>query len=60
MFLFDMKKIDLRDLLYPKINGINILPFKCIYAFNQLALLCPSAQFIRVLLVAVILVAGQG
>lgn len=60
MFLFDMKKIDLRDLLYPKVNGVNILPFKCIYSFNQLSLLCPSVQSIRVLLMAIILVAGQG
>jgi hypothetical protein len=60
MFLFDMKKIDLRDLLYPKVNNINILPFKCIYAFSLLALLCPSVLYVRVLLMAIVLVAAQG
>lgn len=59
MFLFDMKKIDLRDLVYPKINNINILPFKCIYAFNLLSLLCPSVLYLRGFLIALVLVAAQ-
>jgi hypothetical protein len=60
MFLFDMKKIDLRDLLYPKVNNVNILPFKCVYAFKFISLLCPSVLYLRALLLAVILVAAQG
>lgn len=60
MFLFDMKKIDLRDLLYPKVNNINILPFKCVYGFSFLSLLCPSVMYLRGLFVAIVLVAAQG
>lgn len=59
MFLFDMKKIDLRNLLYPKINNVNILPFKCVYAFNLLSLLCPSVFYLRGLFIAIVLVAAQ-
>ena len=59
MFLFDMKKIDLRDLLYPKINNGNILPFKCVYTFNLLSLLCPSVFYLRGLLISIVLVAAQ-
>ena len=60
MFLFDMKKIDLRDLLYPKVNNINILPFKNSYVFSFICLLGPSVKYLRAMLLALVLAAAQG
>ncbi len=60
MFLFDLKKIDLRELLYPKINNVNILPFTNSYVFSFLCLLCPSVKYLRAMLIAIILAAAQG
>lgn len=52
VYLTEKKKIDLRNLFYPKINNHNIFPFKCIYRYNILSLFCPSVFYLRGFLLA--------
>jgi hypothetical protein len=58
IFLFERKKIDLRNLMYPKVNNENILPFKCIYQFNFFALFAPAVTLLRVVLLSLIISFG--
>lgn len=55
VFLFERKKIDLRNLLYPKVNNENIMPFKCVYQFNFFALFAPVVIMLRILLLSFII-----
>lgn len=56
IFLFEKKKIDLRNLMYPKVNNENILPFRCNYRFNLIALMTPVVTFMRLTILSIILV----
>jgi hypothetical protein len=58
IFLFEKKKIDLRNVMYPKVNGENILPFKSIYRFNFFALFAPVVTLLRLTLLASIMAFG--
>lgn len=58
IFLFEMKKIDLRNLYYPKINNENILPFRNIYRFSFIPLYCIHVTYLRATILSVILVFG--
>lgn len=53
-----MKKIDLRNLYYPKINNENILPFRNIYKFSFLPLCCIFVTYLRAIILAVVLSFG--
>jgi hypothetical protein len=52
VFLSEKKKIDLRDIYYPQINNENIFPFRCVYKYTFLALLCPNVLYLRVILLS--------
>jgi hypothetical protein len=54
-----MKKIDLRNLYYPKINNENILPFRNIYKFSFLPLCCIIVTYLRATILSLILVFGS-
>jgi Mn2+/Fe2+ NRAMP family transporter len=56
IFLFEKKKIDLRNLMYPKVNNENILPFRCSYRFNLLALFTPVVTLLRLTFISAILI----
>ena len=58
IFLFEKKKIDLRNLMYPKVNNENILPFKCVYRFNFFALFAPAVTMLRLVLLSFIISFG--
>ena len=51
-----MKKIDLRNILYPKINNENMLPFRVIYRYGFLALSCLIFTYLRAIVLSLILV----
>jgi hypothetical protein len=53
-----MKKIDLRNLYYPKVNNENILPFRNIYKFSFLALCCVEVTFLRAIILSIIIAFG--
>lgn len=53
-----MKKIDLRNIFYPKINNENIFLFRVNYRFNFLALLCLPVTYARGLLISLIIALG--
>lgn len=50
-----MKKIDLRNIMYPKINNENILPFRIIYRFGFLPLACLIFTYIRAIVICIII-----
>lgn len=50
-----MKKIDLRNLYYPKINNENVFPFKNIYRFRIAPLLSPFVTYLRAILISIII-----
>ncbi len=52
IFLSEKKKIDLRNMYYPKINNENIFPFKCIYRYNIFSLLCLNVTILRAILLS--------
>ena len=54
-----MKKIDLRNILYPKINNENMLPFRVIYKFGFLPLACLIFTYIRAIVLSMIIVFGS-
>ena len=56
IFLFEKKKIDLRNLMYPKVNNENILPFRCSYRFNLISLMTPVVTLVRLTILSIILV----
>jgi hypothetical protein len=41
--------------MYPKVNNENILPFRCSYRFNLLALFSPVVTLVRLTLLALII-----
>lgn len=45
----------MRNMFYPKINNENIFPFKCIYKYNILALLCPNVIYLRAIILSAII-----
>ena len=53
-----MKKIDLRNIMYPKVNNENVLPFRMIYRFTFLALCCLPVTFIRAIILTAIIALG--
>ena len=55
IFLFEMKKIDLRNIFYPKINNENIFPFRVHFRFNFLALMCLPVTYLRGLIISLII-----
>jgi hypothetical protein len=55
IFMFEKKKIDLRNLMYPKVNNENILPFRCTYRFNFFALFSPIVTLLRLTLLSFII-----
>ena len=59
IFLFEMKKIDLRNILYPKVNNENVLPFRMIYRFTFLALCCIPVTFLRAIILCAIIGLGE-
>lgn len=54
-----MKKIDLRNLYYPKVNNENILPFRNIYKFSFLPLCCILVTYLRATILSLIIVFGN-
>ena len=56
IFLFEMKKIDLRNIMYPKINNENILPMRNIYRFGFLSLACLIFTYLRAIIISIIIV----
>ena len=52
MFLSERKKIDLRNLIYPKINNDNIFPFRVFYRYNVLSMLCLNVTYLRATLLS--------
>lgn len=55
IFLSEKKKIDLRDLAFPKINNKNIFPFKVVYKYNFLAMLCPFINYMQAILLGLVI-----
>lgn len=37
---------------YPQVNNENIFPFRCIYKYSFLALMCPNVIYLRVILLS--------
>lgn len=44
---------------YPQINNENIFPFRCIYKFSLLALLCPNVLYLRAILLSIFIGLAQ-
>ena len=59
IFLSEKKKIDLRDLYYPQVNNQNIFPFRCVYKFSFLALMCPNVLYLRVILLSMFIAVAK-
>jgi hypothetical protein len=45
----------MRNMYYPKINNENIFPFKCIYRYNVLSLLCSNVLYLRAIVLSAII-----
>lgn len=59
IFLSEKKKIDLRDLYYPQVNNKNIFPFRCVYKYSFLALMCPNVQYLRAILLSMFIAVAK-
>ena len=59
IFLSEKKKIDLRDLYYPQINNKNIFPYRCVYKYSFLALMCPNVLYLRVILLSMFIAVAK-
>lgn len=55
VFLYQKKKIDLSDLAFPKINNENIFPFKVVFRYNFLAMICPCINYMQAILLGMVI-----